>query len=188
MSDLVSAFQSATEAALSEFEYGVSGVLISYNPATNRAVVKTSLPKALADGRDLPAPNIHEVVVAWPGGGGMQTTWPLRPGDGMLLVFGQRSLEGWLSGNDAAPDDPRRFDLSDCIAVPGLRATGISADPDAVQCTFGGTTVRLEPGGISRITATTLHINGRYQTRRTRYVAKLETTLRRAIFLQEQCP
>ena len=97
--------------------------------------------------------------MAWPGGGGMLTTWPLRPGDGVLLVFAQRSLEGWLSGNDAAPDDPRRFDLSDCVAVPGLRATGISADPDAVQCTFGGTTVRLEPGGVSRITGTTLFIN-----------------------------
>ena len=122
-------------------------------------MVKASLPKALADGRDLPAPNIHEVAVAWPGGGGMLTTWPLKPGDGVLLVFAQRSLEGWLSGNDAAPDDPRHFDLSDCVAVPGLRATGISADPDAVQCTFGGTTVRLEPGGVSRITGTTLHIN-----------------------------
>ena len=54
LSDLVSAFQSATEAALSDVNTASPGNLISYNHDTNRAVVRASLPKALADGRDLP--------------------------------------------------------------------------------------------------------------------------------------
>lgn len=158
MGDLVNAIQGSIETALSEVNTVAPGVIVSFNAATNRAVVKPSLPKALADGRDLPPPNIFEAAVAWPAGGGMLATWPLRPGDGVLLLFAQRSLEGWLSGNDAAPDDPRRFDLTDCVVVPGLKATGVSADPDAVQCTFSGTTVRLEAGGISRITGTKLYV------------------------------
>jgi hypothetical protein len=158
VSDIVNAIQGAIETSLSDVNTSIPGTIISYDPATNRAVVKPSLPKALADGRALDAPNIHEVAVAWPAGGGMLMTWPLKPGDGVELRFAQRSLEGWLSGNEQAPDDPRRFDMSDCIADPGLKATGISADPDAVQCTFDGTTVRLEPGGISRITGTKLYV------------------------------
>ena len=158
MTEFVEQLQAAFESTLSNLNTMLPGVVQSYDPARNRAVVRPTLPKQLADGRTLDAPDVFEVPVAWPAAGGAIMTMPVKPGDGAMLLFAARSLEGWLSGDDRAPLDPRQFDLSDAVAILGLRATGVSADPDAVEILFDGSKVRLEPGGISRIQGATLHI------------------------------
>lgn len=159
--EVVVALQGAMEAALSEVNTTVPGTVVSYDAARNRAVVRASLPKRLADGEELPAPLVYEVPVVWPAySGGAVFTFPIAAGDGVLLHFSQRSLEGWLSGKAEAPDDPRRHDITDAIAVPGLRASGAPIDPTAVVLSMGGAVVRIEPGGIVRITATTLFVEG----------------------------
>lgn len=163
----VAAVQAAMEAQLSEVRTTCPGRLVSFDPATNRAVVKPSLPKALADGRDLDPPNVHNVPVAWPMGGGFLMTWPLRPGDGLKLSFAERSLEGWLGGDDGAPDDPRRFDLSDCVAEPGLSATGVRPEADAVVMAFAGGQFRMEPNGVLRLRASRFFIEAPVETNST---------------------
>lgn len=149
MSDIIQALQIATETHLSEVNTTMPGKVISYNAEKNRAIVRPSLPKMLANGEELPAPDVVEVPVSWPKGmgGTAGLTLPLKPGDGVTLHFAQRSLEGWLAGRDVAPDDPRRFDLSDAVAVPGLAATGVSANKDDVELHFGPVKLRLRPDG-----------------------------------------
>lgn len=149
----IEAMQAATETALSDLNTSQPGVVVSYDARRNRAVVRPSLPKRLADGTELPAPDIHEVPIMWTSGGGGTFTFPIRPGDGVMLQSQQRSLEGWLGGSDAAPDDPRRFDMSDVVAVPGLRSASPPTDPDAVVLTMGDAAVRIEPGNVVRIKA-----------------------------------
>lgn len=147
--ELISALQAVTETHLSEVNTTMPGKVISYDPATNRATVRPSLPKMLASGEPLPPPDVVRVPVVWPKGSGgtVGLTLPLKPGDGVMLHFAQRSLEGWLEGQDVAPDDPRRFDLVDAVAVPGLAATGISANKDDVELHFGPVKLRLKPDG-----------------------------------------
>lgn len=161
MSDVIDALQIATESQLSEVNTMLPGTVVSYDAGRNRAVVRPTLPKALADGLPLDAPTVAEVPILWPASaGGAVFTMPIRPGDGVMLVFAQRSLEGWLGGNNGAPDDPRRFDLSDAVAIPGLRASGPGADPDAVVLALDGAILRLEPGGTARLTVTKLVVEG----------------------------
>lgn len=162
-SAIIEAMQQATEEALSQVNTTVPGVIVSYDAARNRAVVKPSLPKRLADGTELEAPNIHEVPVLWTNGGGGTFTFPIRPGDGVMLQFQQRSLEGWLGGNTAAPDDPRQFDMSDAIALPGLRHDHPAVDAEAVVLNLGDTALRIEPEGIVRIKATKLIVEADIQ-------------------------
>ena len=154
----IEAMQAATETALSDLNTSQPGVVVSYDPKRNRAVVRPSLPKRLADGTELAAPDIHEVPILWTSGGGATFTFPVKPGDGVMLQSQQRSLEGWLGGSDAAPDDPRRFDMSDVVAVPGLRSASPPTDPDAVVLTMGDAAVRIEPGNVVRIKAQRLTI------------------------------
>lgn len=160
MSDVVEAMQWGMEAALSDVNTAMPATVVSYDPSSNRAVVRPSLPKRLASGEELPSPSVMEVPVAFQAGGGASLTFPLRPGDGLLLVFAQRSLEGWLSGSATAPDDPRRFALSDAIAIPGLRASGLQGDASATVVRWPGATLRLEDGGIARMTGTKLIVEG----------------------------
>ncbi|EHL99388.1 hypothetical protein HMPREF9946_03150 [Acetobacteraceae bacterium AT-5844] len=149
--DFTGAIEAAVGSILSDINTSMPGVIVSYDAGRNRAVVRPTLPKRLADGTTLEAPTIAEVPVLWPTGGGGSFTFPIRPGDQVWLEFSQRSLDGWLGGNDTAPDDPRRFDLSDCVARPGGGRDVSGVDADAVALNFGGASVRLEPDGTVRI-------------------------------------
>lgn len=66
---------------------------------------------------------IANVPVQFPQGTGFSITYPLTVGDPVLLVFAERSLDEWLL--TATPDnlnqDFRRFDISDAIAIPGVK-------------------------------------------------------------------
>lgn len=68
-------------------------------------------------------PVVTNVPVSFPGGGGFRLVFPLQPGDIVLLVFAEGSLDKWLAqGGEVDPIDPRRHALSDAIAIPGLRS------------------------------------------------------------------
>lgn len=149
MQELIQALQIAMETQISEVNTMQPGKLVSYDAKRNRATVQPTQPKTLADGSALPAPKVYEVPIVWPlgMGGTVGLTWPLKADDGLKLDFAQRSLEGWLSGQEAAPDDPRRFDLGDAVATPGMAASGIETNPDDVELKFGPTKLRLRPDG-----------------------------------------
>lgn len=67
-------------------------------------------------------PVITNVPVIHFGGGGFQITVPVVVGDTVLVVYSDRSLDRWLvRGGEVDPDDDRAHDLSDAIAITGLR-------------------------------------------------------------------
>jgi len=149
MDDFTDAIQLTIESSLSGINTSMPGKVVSYNAATNRAVVRPSLPKQIDSGEVLDPPKIVEVPVQWhaAGGGNVSFTMPLKPGDDVLLSFQQRSMEGYLNGNNSAPDDPRQFDLTDCVAIPGGGASGIVGHSDNVVLKFGNANVTLKPDG-----------------------------------------
>ena len=148
LANIIRTFQNMIETHVSDnMNTQIPGTIVSYDAAKNRAVVKPSLPKSLASDESLEAPNIVEVPIVWTtsSGGKSGLTMPVKAGDGVMLAFQQRSLEGWLSGNNEKPDDPRQFDLSDCVALIGCAATGVSADPTDTVLKFDGSELRMKP-------------------------------------------
>lgn len=145
-------------AALADINVCLPGEIISYDGTT--ATVKPAIPKQLANGETLPAPQIVRVPVCWPiaDGGRALITVPLKPGDPVKLNFSQRSLENWLSGSNQAPDDPRQFDLTDCFASPVMRP-GMSADTKNVTVQYGAGVLKIAPSGDMTIDAPSLTIN-----------------------------
>ena len=144
---------------LSEVRTCLPGIVQSYNGTS--AVVKPALPKQLANGDTLPAPQIVQVPVCFPVGmgGKAQITVPLTAGDDVILHFSERSLENWLNGSDSAPDDPRQFDLSDCFASPVLRPTVGGADPENVSMMFGKGSIKIAPSGEITVNSPRMTIN-----------------------------
>lgn len=48
---------------------------------------------------------------------------PIKPGDNCVVLFNDRELDNWLySGDGQAPTTPRLHDLSDGIAIVGIRS------------------------------------------------------------------
>ncbi len=147
MSDLISTIENVFESIMSNVHTALPGTIVSYDPATNRAVIRPTLPKRLADGRELPAPDVISVPMVWPTSGGATITMPVAAGDGVLLHFSSRSLDGWLAGETSSPDDPRMFDLSDAIATPGLSASRPAVHAENLVISFGGASISITPGG-----------------------------------------
>lgn len=114
---------------LGKVNVALPATVVAYNPATQTATVQP-IPAARRHDPDSEAlipevmPPIANVPVQFPSGtGGTYTiTWPLAPGDPVLLVVCDRSTDEYKSTGapQTVPQDVRRFDLTDCVAIPGV--------------------------------------------------------------------
>lgn len=104
------------------------GKIVSYDEATQTAavqpIVRARYRTPDGESTQYKLPQLPKVPVAFPQGGNCSITWPLVVGDDVLLVVAERSLAEWKAGGglpgDISPRDPRRFDLSDAVAIAGL--------------------------------------------------------------------
>ena len=104
------------------------GKIISYNPKTNRADVQPVGEFKTNDERSLPYPIIHNAPIIFPTGNGGKSgiTFPIKSGDGCLIVFSEGQLEDFLAGEKKSDsDDPRRHSLNDAIIIPGLYTNAV---------------------------------------------------------------
>ncbi len=99
-------------------------------------------------------PVITNVPVLFPGAGGFRLTFPVEVGDTVLLIFAERSLDRWLAlGGEVDPADRRMHDLTDAVAIPGLRAqpqvwTGVGTE-HATMGQDGGLQIHFKDGAIA---------------------------------------
>lgn len=85
-------------------------------------------------------PLLVDVPIVWPRAGGFALTFPIKVGDEVLVVFGDRCIDSWWqSGGVGAPLEPRMHDLSDAFAI-----LAPASQPKAQELTnVSGTSVQL---------------------------------------------
>lgn len=138
--------------------------VVIYNPALQVVEVQPLLNKAVIgqDGTETQeiVPTIPNVPVAFPRGGGYFLTLPLQPGDNVLLVFADRSIDTFMTSNGSTPLDQvdlRQHDLSDAIAIPGFfpstKTINAVTLPDMVLGQEAGTQLRMRGGTAEFTTA-----------------------------------
>lgn len=121
MSSPTDIFRDSVYSVLNSVHTALPGIVKSYDPTTNKATVQPALNKKYVTG-PMPMPILENVPVMFSGGTNFNITFPISEGDYVLLIFIERSIDLWLSvGGQVTPDDPRKFDLSDAIAIPGLQ-------------------------------------------------------------------
>lgn len=122
----------------------------SYDAATQTCTAQPLVQNVYYDeneerrAEDLPI--CADVPVCFPGAGSIAITWPLAPGDVVLLMYASCSLDRWLAGDGRSVDpiDERRNHLSDAIAIPGLRPRGAALAHAATSgVTIAADVVRL---------------------------------------------
>lgn len=65
---------------------------------------------------------LTSVPVLHAGGGGFRVVFPVKRGDTVLVVFASRSITRWLiNGGVVDPKSDHHHDLSDAVAITGLR-------------------------------------------------------------------
>jgi hypothetical protein len=125
------------------------GQIDSYDPSSGKATVQPLLREKYADGDVVEPPPIPNVPVVFPRTAAASITLPIARGDGVLLLFCQRSMDTWLSsGGVANPDDIRMHSLSDAIAIPGLVpfSIGGTGETDLV-IRRGNAVFKIQSGG-----------------------------------------
>lgn len=117
----------AHESRLADVWTALPGKIITYDPATTTAdvqpVIKRPVPTEDESLTHEDLPIIPNVLIAFPRGtgGAFCITWPLVPGDHVMLVFTTLPMGQWRTkGVPTEPGDVRLHGLGSCMAYPGI--------------------------------------------------------------------
>jgi hypothetical protein len=131
MTDFNEAFGAAIAASLEGLHTALPGRIQSVSGP--RVSVKPLVNRQLRDGRVDDMAVIPNVPLWFPQGGGTSITWPVAVGDQCLIVFCERSIDGWKeSGGVSVTEDPRHHAEVDCFALCGIGAD-LAASGDGIQ-------------------------------------------------------
>jgi hypothetical protein len=151
MSTLPQATRRAIEGRLAEIHTAMPGRVETYDRARAMVSVKPLIKRIYRDGMKISLPVISNVPVIFPRSGEASLSFPLQKGDTGLILFSERSLENWLArGGEAEPGDPRRFDLTDGIFLPGLYPFNAASPAEAdgsLALKFKTAKIKLQPNG-----------------------------------------
>ncbi len=149
------------EAKILDVHVSMPGKVDTYDHTQQKADIKPLLRKkyTVNGGTVVEIPVIPGVPVQCPAAnnGAAYIHLPLKPDDLGLIIFTDRSIDTWLSGDGeiTSPNDPRHHDLSDAIFIPGIRPfkqplSNTSADNFILQ--NGPMRIELDPSGKISIT------------------------------------
>ncbi len=97
-------------------------------------------------------PVLPDVPIVFPASKTAGLVFDVAVGDSVLLIFTTSSIDEWLAGSGslADTDDPRRFDVTDAVAIPGLfslKSAPILAPTDGCVMNYEDTTVTIKKNG-----------------------------------------
>lgn len=136
-----------------EMHTAVPGTIISFDPVKCQAVVQPVMKFEKPDGTKMDYPQISGVPVAFPQAASMTAViaYPVKPGDSCLLIFMEQALDYWMYGQETQTN--LRFDLTNCVCIPGLFNTGNAyvqqaQKQDAIVIARGGVNIAVSPNCV----------------------------------------
>lgn len=139
----------------SDLHTTLPGIVTSFN-ADERSIsvqpVQRRQYKGEEESRILPIEN--DVPVNYPGSDEFALEFELKENDEVILITAERAIDTWLeSGGVVEVDDPRKFDLSDAVAVAGFTTKARSKEPVeagiSLRKTDGTVAVKVQDGLIT---------------------------------------
>lgn len=116
------------------------GTIELYNPLLNTAEISINFKRQLTTGEVMTYPLLLDCPVFILSGGDASIDMPIESGDQCIILFNDRNIDNWFySGAVDVPDTPRAHNLSDGIALVGIRNL-TTASPTST------TTVRIDAG------------------------------------------
>lgn len=152
------------QASMKNLNFAIPAIIQSYDATTKRAIVQPALDTLFADGNSRPKPQIKDVPVLNPSGGGYAVTFNHKKGDAVMLLVSQRGIREFkLAYKKALPSRTTFFSMVDAVAIPGFGGRTITpATPlgAAIQSEDGTTAIILTPAGVEIRTAGGLTVTG----------------------------
>ena len=152
----------ALESYASQLWTALPASVVSVNLAAQTVSVQPTIQGSVADPagnvRQVNLPLLVDVPLVWPKAGGFALTFPVAPGDEVLVVFACRCIDSWWqSGGIGAPAEARMHDLSDGFAILAptsqpKKLANVSASNVQLRNYAGNTLVEITPDGKANIT------------------------------------
>ena len=120
MGEFVGEIMNVVDGKLLAMNTALPGEVVSYDSDTGKAEVRAMVRLKWADGTILTPPIISNVPIVLPRTATASLTLPIAPGDPVLIIFSQWSIDRWLSeGKVVDAGDVRHHSMSDAFAIPG---------------------------------------------------------------------
>lgn len=134
MQEFVQQIENTIREATYDMHTALPGTISSFDPATCMATVRPEGTAAMKNGKRLKYPSIVKVPVVFPQAGGQDTViaYPVKPGDGCLVIICENDLKPWMSHGKETESD-MKFDLTNAVCIPGLFSEGNEAVQKAVE-------------------------------------------------------
>lgn len=120
---MAASLDSYIESALLGVHTSLPAEVVEYNAGSHTAKVKPGVAMLMSNGVKIELPELVEVPVVFPSAASFDLEFPLKNGDGVLLVFAESDISEWKAGKKGAnAASPSRFSLDSAVAIPGLSA------------------------------------------------------------------
>jgi hypothetical protein len=152
---LVEALKNSVNSVIVDLHTAMPARVESFDAEKNTVNVQPALKRKFSDGEVQALPQIINVPICFPRGGGGILTFPIVKGDWVMLVFSERSLDQWwVKGDVVDPLDSRKHALSDAMAIPGIFPRDGASDrvsTEYVRLENDQASIELQPGGKFKI-------------------------------------
>ena len=169
----VNELQQAIMAALTGRQVGIwtalPGTVVSYNPVEMTVVVQPTIQAQVMDKDGVMSwvtmPQLLDVPICFPNGGGFTLTFPIAVDDEVLVVFSSRCIDNWwYQGGIQTQAELRLHDLSDGFAIIGPRSRprvlpSISTNSVQLRDEAGTSYFEMAAGGVFNLHGT-LNVTG----------------------------
>lgn len=155
---LVDVIAAAVASRVGALHTSAPGVVESYDAAEQKATIRLAIMGRRFDGAtdsivafDLPL--LPNVPVSFPSTPLGSLTFPVMPGDPVVVVFAERSIDEWKTAGEPGvePRDHRRFSLSDAVAFPCSSSFATAIPPEGLA--DGATVLRGDDVRLGDATA-----------------------------------
>ena len=158
---LAEVLKMAIEERLASVHTAMPARVVKYDPATQRVDVEPCLKRENAlTGEQVALPVIPNVPLMFPRTKKAWVALPVAVGDYVELIIQERPIDRVMErGGVVDLEDPRRFDLTDCVAIPGLFPDGEAMNleaPTALELKNDSAELRLHPDGKVSVKASSL--------------------------------
>lgn len=128
MQELAQKIIDVSRGVLNDVHTAIPGKITSFEPGSCTAAVKPLGAFHTTDGRTLNYPSVIGVPVIFPQGNNQKAviSFPVKPGDGCLLIVCESDIQSWVSDGKEADSD-MKFDLTNSICIPGMFNKGCEA-------------------------------------------------------------
>lgn len=149
MQEFVQQVKSTIQEFIDGVHTAIPGVITAFDPAKCEASVNLTGQYNKPDGTKLPYPAVAHVPVVFPQVSNQEITiaFPIKPGDGCLVIIAEQALEAWWAGGESNLD--LKHDLTNAIVIPGLFRTPNAVmqeavSEDAIMLVNQGTKVKIK--------------------------------------------